>query len=359
MALQPTIKDVAREAGVSIGTVDRVLHNRGRVSAANLEAVMTAVQKLNYHTSQIARALVNRKKNLCIGITYPMVDTDFWSEIPSGIEAARNKLLPFGVDLLIDHIQTYDIRDQIDSIHRLVKSGVNGILLTSVDDSSAEQIEKYIPPHIPYATVVNPAAFVSRCAFHLGPDDFLLGNLAARLISLFCGDQCNLVLLAPNYKFNGTQRRIAGVLSKISQELTQLNLLKVIPVSGVTDQDICNNVYAKAMEAMESFPSLDAIYVSNGFFEHAANAVRKKRPDGSIKVFGHEYTAALPELINIGIVGATIYQKPADEWYQAIILLNEILTNKKSFEPKVIRAECSILMKETISSVNIGGIHLM
>ena len=161
------------------------LHNRGRVSAANLEAVMNAVKKLDYQTSQIARALVNRRKKIRIGITYPMVDSDFWSEIPSGIEAARQKLLPFGVDLLIDHIQTYDIRDQIESIHRLVSSGVNGILLTSVDDSSAEKIEKYIPSHIPYATVVNPAALVSRCAFHLGPDDFQLGSLAARLISLF------------------------------------------------------------------------------------------------------------------------------------------------------------------------------
>ena len=138
-----------------------------------------------------------------------------------------------------------------------------------------------------------------------------------------------------------------------------MNLLKVIPISGVTDEDICANVYSKAIEAMDAFPSLDAIYVSNGFFEHAANAVLKKRPDGTTKVFGHEYTTSLPELINKGIVGATIYQKPADEWYRAILLLNDLLTNDKNIEPKTISAECCILMKETISSVNIGGIHLL
>ncbi len=359
MARQPTIKDVAREACVSIGTVDRVLHERGRVSAAKREAILNAVRKLDYRTSQIARALVNRKKNLRIGITYPMVDSAFWSEIAGGIEAARSKLLPFGAELMIDHIETYDIRDQVESIDRLVESGVNGILLTPVDDSSAEQIEKHIPPEIPYATVVNPAASVSRCAFHLGPDDFLLGNLAARLISLFCGERCSLVVLAPNYKFNGTQRRIAGVLSKISQELTSLNLLRVIPVSGVTDQDICKNVHDNAVSAMGAFPSLDAIYVSNGFFEHAARAVRDTRPNGSVKVFGHEYSPALPELIGQGIVGATIYQRPAEEWYQAIILLHELLMDKRRIEPKEVRMECSILMKETLPSVNIGGIHLL
>ena len=358
MSRQSTMKDVAREAHVSIGTVDRVLHDRGRVSAVNKDAVLNAIGKLDYQTSQIARALVNRKKNIRIGITYPLVDSDFWSEIPRGIEAARKKLLPFGVELLIDYIETYDIRDQVESVDKLVASGVSGILLTSVDDSSAEQIEKHIPLEIPYATVVNPTAFVSRCAFHIGPDDFSLGNIIARLISLFCGEQCNIVILAPNYKFNGTQRRIAGILSKISQELRKLNILKVIQVSGVTAQDISTNVYNKAVEVIENFPSLDAIYVSDGFFEPAAFAVRDKRL-GGVKVFGHEYTPTLPDLIKQGIVAATLYQKPANEWYQAIILLNDLLTNNRRIDPNDTRVECSILISETLSSANIGGIHLL
>lgn len=353
-----TIKDVAKEAGVSIGTVDRVLHNRGRVSDKNRESVTAAVKKLNYRPSQIARALVNRKSNLRIGITYPRVDSDFWSEIPTGIEAAKNKLLPFGVELVIDHTETYDVRDQIASIDKLVALGVNGLLFTSVDDSSADQIERHIPDGIPYATVVNPAASVSRCAFHLGPDDFLLGTLAARLIALFCGERCNLVVLAPNYKFNGTQRRIAGVFSKINQDLPGMNLLKVIPVSGVTDEDIRTHLYSAATEALHTYPSLEALYVSNGFFEQAAFAIRDTHPDAKIKVFGHEYTAALPALIAQGIVAATIYQKPAEEWYRAIVMFSEFLSGNRAVEPQDVRVECSIIMKETLSSVDIGGIRL-
>ena len=353
-----TIKDVAREAGVSIGTVDRVLHNRGRVSDINQKAVTAAVKKLNYSPSQIARALVNRKSNLRIGITYPRVDSDFWSEILVGIEAAKNKLLPFGVELVIDHTETYDVHDQIASIDRLIGLGVSGLVFTSVDDSSADQLERHIPEDIPYATVVNPAASVSRCAFHLGPDDFLLGTLAARLIALFCGERCNLVVLAPNYKFNGTQRRIAGVFSKLNQDLPGLNLLKVIPVSGVTDEDIRARLYSATLETMHAYPSLDALYVSNGFFDQAAFAIRDAFPGAKVKVFGHEYTAALPELIAQGIVGATIYQKPAEEWYRAIVMFSELLSGNREVEAKDVRVECSITKKETLSSIDNGGIRL-
>ncbi len=69
------------------------------------------------------------------------MDSDFWSEIPGGIEAAKKKLMPFGVELVIDHTETYDVRDQIASIDKLVGLGVSGLVFTSVDDSSADQLE--------------------------------------------------------------------------------------------------------------------------------------------------------------------------------------------------------------------------
>jgi LacI family transcriptional regulator len=358
MLLQPTIKDVAKEAGVSIGTVDRVLHNRGRVSDLNIKTVLAAVEKLQYSPSQIARALVNRKNNLRIGITYPKVDNDFWSEIPNGIELARNKLLPFGVELLVEYTETYDVRDQIVSIDRLIAKDIDGLLFTSVEYSSAEQIECHIPENVPYATVVNPVAPVSRCAFHIGPDDFILGNLAARLVSLFCGETCNLVLLAPNYNHNGTQQRIAGVLSKLNQNLPGINLLKVFPISGFTDEDIRNNVYNAAVHAIKMFPYLNAIYVSDGFFDLAALAVRDEHLGGKVKVFGHEYTSTLPELISQDFVSATIYQKPAEQWYQAVMMLTDLLCGNLTVPVQDTRIECSIIIKETLSLIKIGSINL-
>ena len=359
MIMKPTIKDVAREAGVSIGTVDRVLHNRGRVSEQKMMAVLNAVEKLNYKPSQIARALVKRKNILKIGITYPKVDDDFWSEIPVGIEAAKSKLSAFGVEFIINLTETYDVGEQAESIDNLIAQGVNGIILTPIDDSSAEQIDSHIPPDIPYASVINPVGYVSHCDFHIGPDDFLLGNLIARLITLFCGERNNIIILAPNYKLNGTQQRIAGVISKISQELTGLNLLRVIPIMGITDEDIRSNVYNATVEAIDTYSSLDAVYVTNGFFDNAALAVRDIRPKRDIKIFGHEYTSNLPELIEEGIVAATIYQKPAEQWYQAIISLHDYLSGNNKVMPADVHTECSIIMKETLPWIRIGGKQLI
>ena len=55
------IKDIASMAGVSAGTVDRVLHNRGRVSEEALKKVKKALKKIDYQPNLIARSLASKK----------------------------------------------------------------------------------------------------------------------------------------------------------------------------------------------------------------------------------------------------------------------------------------------------------
>ena len=55
------IVDIAKMAGVSVGTVDRVIHNRGRVSAANYTRVMTVLKEVDYRPNMVARSLASKK----------------------------------------------------------------------------------------------------------------------------------------------------------------------------------------------------------------------------------------------------------------------------------------------------------
>ena len=111
MSTQPTIKDVARLAGVSIGTVDRVVHNRGKVSAHNQQAVQSAIDSLGYRPSRIASALVKRRSNTKIGVCISDVESEFWGEATRGVHLAREALLPFGVEVLEASTNSYHFRD--------------------------------------------------------------------------------------------------------------------------------------------------------------------------------------------------------------------------------------------------------
>ncbi|MGI6084256.1 MAG: LacI family DNA-binding transcriptional regulator [Acetivibrionales bacterium] len=86
----PTMKDVAKEANVSLGTVSNVLNNRSSVSLENREKVMRAVQKLNYRPNSIARYLkTNTTKS--IGLVIPDITNPYYPELFRGVEDVAKK----------------------------------------------------------------------------------------------------------------------------------------------------------------------------------------------------------------------------------------------------------------------------
>jgi len=80
-----TIFDVARQAGVSIGTVSRVLNNRDRVSQKTRERVLQAMRELDYHPKSYAQALASQQTDT-IGLVLPQVNDPFFYEIVRGVE---------------------------------------------------------------------------------------------------------------------------------------------------------------------------------------------------------------------------------------------------------------------------------
>ena len=83
-----TIKDIAAAAGVSRGTVDRVLHGRGDVSAAVRDRVLRLAEELNYRPNRAALGLAALKKPVRIGLLLPSEGNPFFDEVIRGARAA-------------------------------------------------------------------------------------------------------------------------------------------------------------------------------------------------------------------------------------------------------------------------------
>ena len=80
-----TIKDVAREAGLTVTTVSRVLNNRGYISEDARKKVYDAMEKLNYQPNEVARSL-HKKTTNTIGLIVPHIRHPYFAEMISNIE---------------------------------------------------------------------------------------------------------------------------------------------------------------------------------------------------------------------------------------------------------------------------------
>lgn len=352
---QATIKDIARMAGVSIATVDRVLHDRGKVSTKNLKAVTEAIETLNYNPNQIARALVSRKSKLKIGLVLPNVESDFWNEIILGAEQAQKDLSPFGVELISDYTYNYDLADQVKSIDRLLAEDVQGLLIVPLYDGFGNEIDHHIPEEIPYGTVIDDLPRSHRL-FHIGPNDFALGGLAARLTDLYCKGSGNIVILAPNHALIETQNRISGFVSKINQEALDLNILRIVPIPGKTEKMMYDNIQERTTGCLSECPDINAFYVTNGLTEWCAAAVDQYNSVKKPIIIGHEFTSRSYDYISRGLIHAAIYQRPAQQIIRAIHMMYDYLTGSLTTVNSSIVSECSIILKENLDFSYSGGI---
>lgn len=121
----PTIKEVARAAGVSIATVSRVI-NGGGVSSKLEQKVQRAMEKLHYHPSTLARSFKKQETRL-IGVMIPLLDHPFYSRLATAIE---KKLFDSNYRAIICNSEESESREQA-YMEMLLRQRVDGIIINS------------------------------------------------------------------------------------------------------------------------------------------------------------------------------------------------------------------------------------
>jgi LacI family transcriptional regulator len=120
-----TIKDVAREAGVSVATVSRAFNESGPVSEATRQRVREVAARLQYSTHGGARSLITNKTS-AIGVLLPDLYGEFFSEVIRGIDHAAQG---HGYHLLVS--SSHDAKDEIEAALLAMRGRVDGVIAMS------------------------------------------------------------------------------------------------------------------------------------------------------------------------------------------------------------------------------------
>lgn len=170
-----TLKDVAEEAGLTVGTVSRVLNNRGYISDNAREKVSNAMKKLNYHPNEVARSLQGKSTNT-IGLIVPHIRHPYFAEMISNIE---NEAYKKGYRILLCNSQSIEEKER-EYIEICTGNRVAGIILCS----GTVSVEVFEGIHVP---VVTMERFLDNGTAAVECDNRQGGALAAeKLISCGC-----------------------------------------------------------------------------------------------------------------------------------------------------------------------------
>jgi LacI family transcriptional regulator len=189
------IKDIAKMAGVSEGTVDRILHGRPNVSAKSLAKVNAVLEKINYKPNLIARSL-GTGKNIRVVVLLPASKNDpYWSEANSGIAQAQDEWSHYGIT--IESFQyAHDGQSSLEHVGQVaLKSKTDGVVMAPIFYQQALTFLNKLNEHrIPYVLFNDNIPESTPISF-IGQDLWQSGKLAGELMSLGHGVKEDIVIL--------------------------------------------------------------------------------------------------------------------------------------------------------------------
>lgn len=186
-----TIKDVARQAGVAVSTVSRMLNNSGPVSAEARQRIRTAAKALGYVPNASARSLIT-SKTYVLGVLLPDLYGEFYSELIRGIDQAAQQ---HHYHILVS--SSHNARSDIEAVLQVMHGRVDGLLVL-FPDIDAAALKASLPTDLP---VVLLNCYVDGVLFDaLGVDNYggayamvthLIG-LGHRRIAIIKGETTNV-----------------------------------------------------------------------------------------------------------------------------------------------------------------------
>lgn len=178
------IKDIARLAGVSVGTVDRVLHNRGRVSEEAMQKVMKVLEQIDYRPNVIARTLgANKTYRIAVLLPNPAQDP-YWALTKEGIDQAQNEWMRYGVEIIPCVYDLY-VKESLDAVaEAITQSPPDGVLVAPIFyHESLPHLKRFEELGIPYVLFNTRIENIASLSF-IGQNLYQSGRLGGELMHL-------------------------------------------------------------------------------------------------------------------------------------------------------------------------------
>ena len=284
MANRPTIKDVARAAGLSTATIDRALNGRARVREETLRRIAAAAREVGYH----ARGVIDHRLDatvpeLRVGVLLLKEKQPFYQAFRAELERAvlgrpdiRGRLdLRFATSqspaefsaLLTELGQRADVVAGVAINHQ------------ALDEAVADLRERGVPVF----SLLNDFAQGIRRSY-IGLNNMKMGRQAAWMLTRLAVPGQMAIFVGGN-RWHGHDLREVGFRAFVREEAPGVEVLETL-VNLETRQ----LTYEATLSLIERHPDLRGIYVAGGGMEGAIAALREVRPPGKVKLVVNEVT---------------------------------------------------------------------
>ncbi|MDG5798925.1 LacI family DNA-binding transcriptional regulator [Marinilabiliaceae bacterium ANBcel2] len=330
---KPTrIKDIAAKAGVSVGTVDRVIHNRGRVSDTVHKRVVKILEEMNYEPNVLARALVSSNKyNIAALIPDPRYD-NYWEAPKQGVEMAEKELGQYGVDINEYLFNPFDAESFKRAAEKVTATKVSGILTAPIFYRESLSFQsRWRRQDIPFS-LFNTHIPDYEPLVYVGQDSYQSGVLAAKLLHI-CKKAGGTFIIA---HIDEDYQNSSHLIKKEQGFVDFFEEHKLVSYNTVhAELSNCDNkriFYKQIKTLFDSYKDISGFFVTTSRAHTIANFLRDNCYK-NILLVGYDLINQNIEHLDSGYVDFIINQNPKGQGYWGVYLLAEHLMFQNDVKP--------------------------
>ena len=350
-----TVRDIAKAVNVSIGTVDRALHNRPEVNPATRAAVLRAAKKLGYRPNRAARYLSTGRK-LNIAVNLPREIAAFFDQVQIGIEQEAEALAETGVRVTFQRFSRMGVGDGA-SFQTALESAADGIVVVPGPAKIFKPlIKKAAEAGIPVMCVTTDSPGTERISV-VSIDPEASGALAAELMGRFLRGRGKVALVTGALSIADHAQKL-----KSYSRISRLYFPEIEILPAVEAHDTEREAYEKIRSVLERH-NVAGVYVST---INAMPVLRALRDTGLLGKTTVITTDLFPELVpylESSQVAATIYQRPRTQGQIALRMLHRFLMEGEKPRPEfrlaphlVMRGNLPFFLQQKMASGNVARV---
>lgn len=195
MSPKVRIKDIAEKSGVSVGTVDRILHNRPNVSKSAREKVERVLKEINYRPNMYASALAYNK-SYTFHVLIPKHESEaYWEEIEEGALEACETRRDFHIDVKMSYYERFNKQEFEEVFENIIASGTNGVVVVPSDlEITKKYTDQLHELNIPFILLDSYLPDLNPLSFY-GQDSLSSGYFAAKMLMLVAQNEKKIMLM--------------------------------------------------------------------------------------------------------------------------------------------------------------------
>ncbi len=306
------ISHLAREAGVSTATVDRVINGRNGVRSQTRNHVLSVAERLGYRLINHSESIVP----VALDFVLPGGPNTYLNLLADAVEQQSN--LPPAIRVRVHRIQGFNPTALSETLQTL-RHESQGVGLVALDHPKVrEAVRDLAAAGIPVLTMASDISNVPRIGY-VGIDNRGAGRLAGHLLGRFIrGKRHKIALFAGSLSYRGHEEREMGFRHILAEEFAGLVIVQLRE-----NLDDFERSYGEAKSLLDTHPDLAGIYNIGAGNRGIARALEESGRAGEVVFIGHELTEHTRRFLLSGVMDAVIDQSPRLEAREAIHALAE------------------------------------